>query len=181
MTFTAPSAVLKHSFAEEHKHLLDEHFVQQDFLLMSDEDTITMPHTDYTGTSVCYFLLHGRKTIFTVKPTDENLRLFDDYLEKRTRGESNNVFFTNKCLKGVSKYEIRQNQAFIMSAGTIHMVLTNESSFAIGMNFIHTRTLFGAAEAYKKEALLGVSYGVRFPMFEKLVAIKLLQECILSK
>ena len=48
------------------------------YLLMTEQEAQTNGHQDFTGTSVFYFLLKGRKEFFIVEPTQQR---FDEWRE----------------------------------------------------------------------------------------------------
>ena len=49
------------------------------YLLYSKKGSVTPWHTDYTGTSVFYFLLSGVKEFFFLQPTPSNKELAEIY------------------------------------------------------------------------------------------------------
>ena len=56
-----------------------------DYLLMSEAGAQTNWHQDFTGTSVFYSLAKGQKHFFVVEPTEENQKLFEEWLASGTR------------------------------------------------------------------------------------------------
>ena len=56
-----------------------------DYLLMSEAGAQTNWHQDFTGTSVFYILAKGQKHFFVVEPTEENQKLFEEWLASGTR------------------------------------------------------------------------------------------------
>ena len=56
-----------------------------DYLLMSEAGAQTNWHQDFTGTSVFYILAKGKKHFFVVEPTEENQKLFEEWLACDTK------------------------------------------------------------------------------------------------
>ena len=56
-----------------------------DYLLMSEAGAQTNWHQDFTGTSVFYILAKGQKHFFVVEPTEENQKLFEEWLASGNR------------------------------------------------------------------------------------------------
>ena len=57
----------------------------RDYLLMSEAGAQTNWHQDFTGTSVFYILAKGQKHFFVVEPTEENQKLFEEWLASGTK------------------------------------------------------------------------------------------------
>uniref|UniRef100_A0A8C0R5Q9 Lysine-specific demethylase 7A n=1 Tax=Canis lupus dingo TaxID=286419 RepID=A0A8C0R5Q9_CANLU len=77
-------------------------FVQK-YCLMGVQDSYTDFHIDFGGTSVWYHVLWGEKIFYLIKPTDENLALYESWSSSVTQSE---VFFgdkVDKCYKCVVK------------------------------------------------------------------------------
>lgn len=49
------------------------------YLLLTEADAYTPWHVDYTGTSVRYEIISGRKLFEYILPTENNTRLFEEY------------------------------------------------------------------------------------------------------
>jgi hypothetical protein len=139
-------------------------FKQENFLLMSQDGCLTMWHTDFSGTSVVYFLLKGCKTFHLVRPSDNNVALFRAYVDQARR----DVFFGNHPDLndgGCQKVVLVEGSAIIMPANMIHMVETHGTSVALGINFLHVEHLADAARHFQRERHDDEEFDKCFPNF----------------
>uniref|UniRef100_A0A8B9BKV0 Lysine demethylase 7A n=1 Tax=Anser brachyrhynchus TaxID=132585 RepID=A0A8B9BKV0_9AVES len=107
-------------------------FVQK-YCLMGVQDSYTDFHIDFGGTSVWYHVLWGEKIFYLIKPTDENLALYESWSSSVTQSE---VYFgdkVDKCYKCV----VKQGHTLFVPTGWIHAVLTSQDCMAFGGNFLH--------------------------------------------
>ena len=119
---------------------------------MSQDGCVTTWHTDFSATSVVYVLLKGVKEFFLIRPSENNMRLFNSYLAQPDKS----VFFGDHPELddgGCQKVTLVAGSAVVMPAGMIHMVATHGLSVALGMNFIHIDQLALAANAFAKERM----------------------------
>ena len=93
----------------------------------------------------------GTKTFLLVRPTENNLRLFHEYLADPFH--KSRFFGSHPGLDegGCQSVTLRAGQAVIMPAGFIHMVETQGHSIALGINFLHVRHLGLVASEYHRE------------------------------
>lgn len=133
--FPIPDAIKAVSLNEIHrKNLTDDAYHRGDkishYLLVSQEGAITLWHTDFSGTSVFYFLVKGCKMVHLVRPTKKNKEIWDSYIGQDKR----NFFFgSHEGLEGgCQKVILTSRQAVCMPAGMIHCVETVSTSVAFG-------------------------------------------------
>ena len=135
---------------------------------MSQDGCFTTWHTDFSGTSVCYILLKGVKIFYICRPSEQNLRIFDAYLEREDR----KVFFGDHPGLddgGCQKVTLTAGQAVVMPANFIHMVETQGFAVAYGQNFLHVGQLWQAASHYELERSTPEDYSKCYPEVPVLV------------
>ena len=76
---------MKNSMSPKNQLAFDFTSGISDYLLMSEAGAQTNWHQDFTGTSVFYILAKGQKHFFVVEPTEENQKLFEEWLASGTR------------------------------------------------------------------------------------------------
>ncbi|KAM6200934.1 lysine-specific demethylase 7A [Rhynchocyon petersi] len=136
-------------------------FVQK-YCLMGVEDSYTDFHIDFGGTSVWYHVLWGEKIFYLIKPTDENLALYESWSSSVTQSE---VFFGDKvdrCYQCV----VKQGHTLFVPTGWIHAVLTSQDCMAFGGNFLHNLNIGMQLRCYEMEKRLKTPDLFKFPFFE---------------
>ncbi|ELK13802.1 JmjC domain-containing histone demethylation protein 1D [Pteropus alecto] len=136
-------------------------FVQK-YCLMGVQDSYTDFHIDFGGTSVWYHVLWGEKIFYLIKPTDENLALYESWSSSVTQSE---VFFgdkVDKCYKCV----VKQGHTLFVPTGWIHAVLTSQDCMAFGGNFLHNLNIGMQLRCYEMEKRLKTPDLFKFPFFE---------------
>jgi hypothetical protein len=134
--FTIPDAVKAVSLNEIHKDILSpETYEAGDavahYLLVSQNQAITLWQTDFSATSVFYAVLKGCKVFYLIRPTANNMRLWEAYMAQSRR----DVFFGNHPSLnggGCQKVFVTERNAICMPAGMIHCVETVGTSVAFG-------------------------------------------------
>ena len=76
---------MKNSMSPKNQLAFDFTSGISDYLLMSEAGAQTNWHQDFTGTSVFYILAKGQKHFFVVEPTEENQKLFEEWLASDNR------------------------------------------------------------------------------------------------
>uniref|UniRef100_A0A8C8BSZ8 Lysine demethylase 7A n=1 Tax=Otus sunia TaxID=257818 RepID=A0A8C8BSZ8_9STRI len=118
-------------------------FVQK-YCLMGVQDSYTDFHIDFGGTSVWYHVLWGEKIFYLIKPTDENLALYESWSSSVTQSE---VYFgdkVDKCYKCV----VKQGHTLFVPTGK------------------NLRLLLGLSMCYEMEKRLKTPDLFKFPFFE---------------
>uniref|UniRef100_A0A8C2YH16 Lysine demethylase 7A n=1 Tax=Coturnix japonica TaxID=93934 RepID=A0A8C2YH16_COTJA len=118
-------------------------FVQK-YCLMGVQDSYTDFHIDFGGTSVWYHVLWGEKIFYLIKPTDENLALYESWSSSVTQSE---VYFgdkVDKCYKCV----VKQGHTLFVPTGKMLLLL-------LGLNM-----------CYEMEKRLKTPDLFKFPFFE---------------
>ncbi|XP_068405666.1 lysine-specific demethylase 7A isoform X2 [Eschrichtius robustus] len=136
-------------------------FVQK-YCLMGVQDSYTDFHIDFGGTSVWYHVLWGEKVFYLIKPTDDNLALYESWSSSVTQSE---VFFgdkVDKCYKCV----VKQGHTLFVPTGWIHAVLTSQDCMAFGGNFLHNLNIGMQLRCYEMEKRLKTPDLFKFPFFE---------------
>ncbi|XP_064145720.1 lysine-specific demethylase 7A isoform X2 [Loxodonta africana] len=136
-------------------------FVQK-YCLMGVRDSYTDFHIDFGGTSVWYHVLWGEKIFYLIKPTDENLALYESWSSSVTQSE---VFFgeqVDHCYRCV----VKQGHTLFVPTGWIHAVLTSQDCMAFGGNFLHNLNIGMQLRCYEMEKRLKTPDLFKFPFFE---------------
>ncbi|KAL0962943.1 hypothetical protein UPYG_G00347430 [Umbra pygmaea] len=136
-------------------------FVQK-YCLMGTKDSYTDFHIDFGGTSVWYHVLWGEKIFYLIKPTQENLALYESWSSSNNQSE---VFFgdlVDKCYKCV----VQQGTTMLIPTGWIHAVLTSQDCMAFGGNFLHNLNIDMQLNCYEMERRLKTPDLFKFPYFE---------------
>uniref|UniRef100_A0A8C5PU80 Lysine demethylase 7A n=1 Tax=Leptobrachium leishanense TaxID=445787 RepID=A0A8C5PU80_9ANUR len=136
-------------------------FVQK-YCLMGVKDSYTDFHIDFGGTSVWYHVLWGEKIFYLIKPTDENLALYESWSSSVAQSEE---FFGDKvdqCYKCV----VKQGHTLFVPTGWIHAVLTSQDCMAFGGNFLHNLNISMQLRCYEMEKRLKTPDLFKFPFFE---------------
>ena len=102
------------------------------YLLVSQGGAVTFFHTDFSATSVFYFVVRGVKVFHVIRPTPNNRRLFRGFMELEDRHRR--FFGSHPELDGggCRRVVVTQRQAICMPAGVIHCVETVGDSVALG-------------------------------------------------
>ncbi|XP_055018265.1 lysine-specific demethylase 7B, partial [Boleophthalmus pectinirostris] len=136
-------------------------FVQK-YCLMGVKDSYTDFHIDFGGTSVWYHVLWGEKIFYLIKPTLDNLALYEAWSSSPNQSE---VFFgdkVDKCYKCV----VPQGTTLLIPTGWIHAVLTSQDCMAFGGNFLHNLNIGMQLRCYEMERRLKTPDLFKFPYFE---------------
>uniref|UniRef100_A0A8C7GCR7 Lysine-specific demethylase 7A n=1 Tax=Oncorhynchus kisutch TaxID=8019 RepID=A0A8C7GCR7_ONCKI len=136
-------------------------FVQK-YCLMGVKDSYTDFHIDFGGTSVWYHVLWGEKIFYLIKPTQDNLTLYEVWSSSPNQSE---VFFGDKvdqCYKCV----VPQGTTVLIPTGWIHAVLTSQDCMAFGGNFLHNLNIGMQLRCYEMEGRLKTPDLFKFPYFE---------------
>ncbi|XP_026548781.1 lysine-specific demethylase 7A [Notechis scutatus] len=136
-------------------------FVQK-YCLMGVQDSYTDFHIDFGGTSVWYHVLWGEKIFYLIKPTNDNLAIYESWSSSVTQSE---VYFgdkVDKCYKCV----VKQGHTLFVPTGWIHAVLTSQDCMAFGGNFLHNLNIGMQLRCYEMEKRLKTPDLFKFPFFE---------------
>ncbi|KAL4656720.1 lysine-specific demethylase 7B-like isoform X1 [Arapaima gigas] len=136
-------------------------FVQK-YCLMGVKDSYTDFHIDFGGTSVWYHVLWGEKIFYLIRPTPENIALYEAWSSSPNQSE---VFFgdkVDKCYNCV----VQQGTTLLIPTGWIHAVLTSQDCMAFGGNFLHNLNIGMQLRCYEMERRLKTPDLFKFPYFE---------------
>ncbi|KAL5515084.1 hypothetical protein EMCRGX_G000202 [Ephydatia muelleri] len=167
---TPPTVVREMDWIEAHwpKDLPDDFAYQrpqvQKYCLMSVKDSYTDFHVDFGGTSVWYHILRGEKVFYLIPPSDESLRLYENWVMSSDQSE---VFFGDlvpKCYE----CHLSAGNTFFIPSGWIHAVLTPEDSLVFGGNFLHRYTIGRQLKIHAMELRLDTPQKFLHPSYETL-------------
>ena len=99
-----------------------------------------------------------------IEPTDENLRLFEEWT---TGGQQQNVFFAD-LVEECHLVELEEGNTFMIPSGWIHGVYTPADSLVFGGNFLHSFAIEMQLKVKKIEQRTRVDAESRFPSFNTL-------------
>lgn len=105
------------------------------YCLMSMADSYTDFHIDFGGTSVWYHVLKGEKIFYVLRPTEENLKAYEEWMNLKNQSE---VFFGDLIKDPVYKLHVKEGNTLLIPTGWIHAVLTPCDSLVFGGNFLHS-------------------------------------------
>ncbi|MFH4979909.1 hypothetical protein AB6A40_006618 [Gnathostoma spinigerum] len=137
----------------------------QRYCLMSVKGCYTEFHIDFGGTSVWYHILKGSKIFWIVEPTEQNIRLYEEWILK---GDSNSCFF-GKFVEKCARVVLIEGDTFLIPAGWIHGVYTPEDSLAFGGNFLHSYAISTQLRVYKSEDKIKVKKRYRYPYYTQML------------
>ena len=143
------------------------------YLLLTEAGAQTNWHQDFTGTSVFYVVVKGRKDFYILENNELNQNLFDKW--KRSDFKTS-TFFGFHHQVTVRHVALKRGDCLFLPSGWIHFVYTPEESIAFGCNFIMEKHFYGSALAFEKEIKDGFKHQFSFPHFAPLVVIHLYRE-----
>ena len=121
-------------------------------------------HIDFGGTSVWYHIVRGAKVFWLIPPTDDNLKLYEDWT---LSGKQGDVFFGDTVAK-CGKIVLKAGNTLLIPSGWIHAVYTPEDSLVFGGNFLHSFAIEKQLRVAQIEELTKVPNKFRFPFFTEL-------------
>uniref|UniRef100_A0A5S6R4W6 [Histone H3]-dimethyl-L-lysine(36) demethylase n=1 Tax=Trichuris muris TaxID=70415 RepID=A0A5S6R4W6_TRIMR len=131
------------------------------FCLISMAGSYTDFHIDFSGTSVWYSPVQGSKIFYLVKPTAENLKLFEEWMSNANHSEQ---FFGDLASNCISLNILPGNVVFIPT-GWIHAVLSPDDSIVYGGNFLHSYNIELQLQIFDMERRLDLPDKFFFPNF----------------
>ena len=137
----------------------------QKYCLMSVGGCYTDFHIDFGGTSVWYHIVKGAKVFWLIPPTDENLKLYEEWT---LSGKQGDVFFGDTVAR-CGKVVLRTGNTLLIPSGWIHAVYTPEDSLVFGGNFLHSFAIEKQLRVAQIEELTKVPNKFRFPFFTELL------------
>ncbi|CAK5009008.1 unnamed protein product [Meloidogyne enterolobii] len=136
----------------------------QRYCLMSVANCFTDYHVDFGGTSVWYHILKGEKVFWLIEPTEENLKLYEEWI----LGGSNNSCFFGKIVNKCTRLFLKQGATLIIPSGWIHCVYTPCDSLVFGGNFLHSFSMPMQIRVSRSEDRIKIGSKYRFPHFKQI-------------
>ena len=136
----------------------------QKYCLMSVQGCYTDFHIDFGGTSVWYHILRGSKYFWIVKPTEDNLMLYERWIMSGNQG---GVFFADMVTE-CQLVKLEAGDTFMIPSGWIHSVYTPEDSLVFGGNFLNSFTIPMQLEVSALEHRTKVPNRFKFPFYIQL-------------
>lgn len=136
----------------------------QKYCLMSVAGCYTDFHIDMGGTSVWYHILRGQKVFWFIEPTEENLKLYENWT---LSAKQSDVFFGD-LVKNCYKITLEAGNTFFIPTGWIHAVYTPCDSLVFGGNFLHSFGIELQLRIWEVETKTHVPMKFRYPFFMEL-------------
>ncbi|KAF1762440.1 hypothetical protein GCK72_010702 [Caenorhabditis remanei] len=136
----------------------------QNYCLMSVANCYTDFHIDFSGTSVWYHVLKGRKVFWLIPPTETNFFLYQEFIKT----VSDNSFFgytVEHCHVAI----LEPGDTMLIPSGWIHAVYTPDDSLVFGGNFLHSLSCQTQIRVFAVENKLNISRKFRLPYNEELI------------
>ncbi|KAG8434857.1 hypothetical protein GDO86_012992 [Hymenochirus boettgeri] len=133
----------------------------QKYCLMSVRGCYTDFHIDFGGTSVWYHILRGGKVFWIIPPTDENLDLYEHWLQSGKQGD---IFLGDRVAQ-CQRIELKQGYTFVIPSGWIHAVYTPQDTLVFGGNFLHSFNIPMQLRIYSIEDRTRVPTKFRYPFY----------------
>ncbi|KAL3084281.1 hypothetical protein niasHS_009769 [Heterodera schachtii] len=135
----------------------------QKYCLMSVANCFTDFHIDFGGSSVWYHVLKGEKIFWLIEPTEENLKLYEQWF-LAGNGDSKFLGKLTKC----SRVRLGQGETLIIPSGWIHSVYTPVDSIVFGGNFLHSYAISTQIRVSTLEDNIKRGQKYRFPHFKQM-------------
>ncbi|CAF1061598.1 unnamed protein product, partial [Didymodactylos carnosus] len=140
------------------------------YALMSVKGCFTDFHIDMEGrktllrgSSVWYHVLKGKKFFWLIPPTDQHLRLYEEWT---LSGRQNEYFFADLCcLDECQLIILEPGWTFFLPSGWIHGVYTPEDSLVFGGNFLNSYRIPMQIKIWNMERKIRVPEKYRYPYF----------------
>ncbi len=154
---------IDHAWPQE-KRSQGDYPVVQYYCLTSTAGCYTDFHVDFGGTSVWYHVLCGEKKFVLIRPTRENLVVYEDWL---CRSNQAALFLPDlvETKEDILTVSLKEGQTLVIPTGWIHAVYTPVDSLVFGGNFLHSLDISLQLEIHYLETRARVPNRFRFPHF----------------
>ncbi|ULT99376.1 hypothetical protein L3Y34_000606 [Caenorhabditis briggsae] len=136
----------------------------QNYCLMSVANCYTDFHIDFSGTSVWYHVLKGRKVFWLIPPTATNFFIYQEFIKT----VSDNAFF-GRSVEACHVAVLEPGDTMLIPSGWIHAVYTPDDSLVFGGNFLHSLSCQTQLRVYQVENKLNITRKFRLPYNEELL------------
>nr|QDF21454.1 histone lysine demethylase PHF8-like protein isoform X2 [Brachionus koreanus] len=136
----------------------------QKYCLISAGRSYTDFHIDFGGSSVWYHVVKGDKIFYLIEPSDENLKIYEEWNKLKNQSE---IFLGDK-IQNCYQFELKAGNTILLPSGWIHAVYTPSDSLVFGGNFLHSHSISLQLKIYEMETRLNTPEKYRFPAFETL-------------
>jgi hypothetical protein len=136
----------------------------QRYIITSVEGCYMDYHVDLSGTSVWYHVVIRIKEICLIKPTNDNLKIYEKWL---CPFNVSKIFLPELITDKSTIYYVRllPNETLIIPSGYIHAVYTAKDSIVFGGNFLHSNDVKMQFDIYAMEGRKSISNEQRIPYF----------------
>lgn len=154
---------IDHAWSTERREAEDYPMVQY-YCLTSTSGCYTDFHVDFGGTSVWYHVLRGEKKFVLIRPSKENLAVYEDWLCRPNQAA---LFLPDlmEHKEDILTVSLKEGQTLVIPTGWIHAVYTPADSVVFGGNFLHGFDMSLQLEIHYLETRTRVPDKFRFPFF----------------
>eukprot|EP00184_Porphyridium_aerugineum_P001734 CAMPEP_0184697310 /NCGR_PEP_ID=MMETSP0313-20130426/4314_1 /TAXON_ID=2792 /ORGANISM="Porphyridium aerugineum, Strain SAG 1380-2" /LENGTH=1095 /DNA_ID=CAMNT_0027156087 /DNA_START=364 /DNA_END=3648 /DNA_ORIENTATION=+ len=152
------------NFCRDHPFTKLQYPKVQLYSLMSVADVYTDFHIDFGGSSVWYHLFSGAKEFYLIRPTEENLKIYQEWANSPTQNLSFLADRVDECFK----VTLEVGNTMIIPSGWIHAVYTPKDSIVFGGNFLHSFNLDMQLRVHDIEKQSFVARKYHFPYYYEL-------------
>ncbi|XP_050442390.1 jmjC domain-containing histone demethylation protein 1 isoform X3 [Adelges cooleyi] len=151
----------------ESTNVLDEMMYPkvQKYCLMSVKGCYTDFHIDFGGTSVWYHILRGSKVFWLIPPTEQNMKLYEQWI---LSGKQGDIFFGD-TVEQCGRVSLNAGDTFFIPTGWIHAVYTPKDSLVFGGNFLHSFGIEKQLRVAEVEESTKVPQKFRYPFFTEML------------
>ncbi|XP_050521569.1 jmjC domain-containing histone demethylation protein 1-like isoform X2 [Daktulosphaira vitifoliae] len=151
----------------ESTNVLDEMMYPkvQKYCLMSVKGCYTDFHIDFGGTSVWYHILRGAKVFWLIPPTEQNMKLYEQWI---LSGKQGDIFFGD-TVEQCGRVSLSAGDTFFIPTGWIHAVYTPKDSLVFGGNFLHSFGIEKQLRVAEVEESTKVPQKFRYPFFTEML------------
>ncbi|XP_060863538.1 jmjC domain-containing histone demethylation protein 1 isoform X5 [Metopolophium dirhodum] len=137
----------------------------QKYCLMSVKGCYTDFHIDFGGTSVWYHILKGSKVFWLIPPTEQNIKLYEQWI---LSGKQGDIFFGD-TVEQCGRVSLNAGDTFFIPTGWIHAVYTPKDSLVFGGNFLHSFGIEKQLRVAEVEESTKVPQKFRYPFFTEML------------
>ena len=154
------------------QHLKQEHNIQkgpdypkvQRYCLMSVVGCFSDFHIDFGGTSVWYYQFKGERNLWLIPPTEENLRLYEEWIMSGCQAE---IFFGD-LVSNCQRICLEQGNSIFIPGGYIYAVYTTKDSIVFSGNFLNSFNIPMQLQVFEMEKRTSTPIQFQFPFFTEI-------------
>uniref|UniRef100_A0A0K2UWL7 Uncharacterized protein n=1 Tax=Lepeophtheirus salmonis TaxID=72036 RepID=A0A0K2UWL7_LEPSM len=147
-------------------HLRDTHFPNtQRKLYIGSKSSFIDFKVNPGGSSSWHFVYSGHQTHLLIPPTDDNLKIYEDWVAQKRKP----IVFLPDSAKNILKVECPEGATLFIPGGWIHGTFNNEDSLVFGGFFMHSFGIEKQLQISFMEESLQLPIGERYPHFTEML------------